>query len=404
MQRSRHAPRRRPPDTFRNRLWLFKKTATRSVLLCLLSIVTFNILPPTPLSAAESLKIGVAGPFTGANAAFGEQLWRGAQQAATDINGSGGLLGRAIELIKADDACEPKQAVSVANRLIDLNGVLAVVGHFCSSSTLPASEVYADAGVLMITPGSTNPMVTERQLSTVLRMCGRDDQQGAVGAEFVAKQLKASRVAILHDKDTYGQGLADAIRAHLHKLGQRELLYEGLTRGEKDFNALVTKLKSMRADAVYFGGLHGEAGPLVRQMREQGMTAPLISGDGIVSAELLVSAGGPKFTEGIYMTFGADPRTLPSGRKIVQTFRDHGYEPEGYTLYAYATVQTIAAAMAATRSTDGETLGTWLRTHTVDTVMGPKSWDDKGDLRVSNYVMYRWDDQGRYHELKYTHR
>ncbi|MBF0462876.1 MAG: branched-chain amino acid ABC transporter substrate-binding protein [Magnetococcales bacterium] len=353
-----------------------------------------------PSGAAEPIRIGVAGPFTGSDASFGEQFWRGAEQAATDLNAAGGVLGRPIQLIKADDACEPKQASAVASRLVDRDKVVAVAGHFCSSTTMTASTTYADAGVLMITPGSTNPQITERQLPTLFRMCGRDDQQGVVGADFVVKKLKATHVAVLHDKTTYGQGLADAMKTRLHSLGQTEVLYEGLTRGEKDFNALVTKLKSIQADAVYFGGYHSEAGPLVRQMREQGMTAPLVSGDGIFSEVLVVSAGGPGFLKGVYMTFGADPRKIATGKALVERFRQNGYEPEGYTLYSYATIQTIAAAIQATQSQEGEKLAQWLHGHPVETVMGPKAWDAKGDLQVSDYVMYQWDDKGKYQEVE----
>ncbi|MBF0126050.1 MAG: branched-chain amino acid ABC transporter substrate-binding protein [Magnetococcales bacterium] len=349
---------------------------------------------------AGGIKIGVAGPLSGASAAFGEQFWRGAQLAAKDINAAGGVNGQQIELVKGDDACEPKQAVAVANRLVDYEQVAAVVGHFCSSSTIPAFEVYAEAGILSITPASTNPMVTERGFSTVFRTCGRDDQQGMVGAEFTVKQLRAKRVAVLHDKDTYGQGLADAMKAHLATLGMKEVLYEGLTRGEKDFNALVTKLRSVQADAVYFGGLHGEAGPLVRQMREQGMTAPLISGDGIVSETFVTSAGGPKFVEGVYMTFGSDPRKIPAGKAVVEAFRKEGYEPEGYTLYSYATLQAIVAAMKATRSTEGAKLAAWLKSNPVETVMGTKTWNAKGDLKLSDYVMYHWNKAGKYEEVQ----
>ncbi len=365
----------------------------------LLAIALLALLGCQPLGAAEPIRIGMAGPFSGSDASFGEQLWRGAEQAAADINAAGGVLGRPIQLIKADDACEPKQASAVASRLVDRDKVVAVIGHFCSSSTVPASTIYADAGVLMMTPGSTNPIITERGLPTIFRMCGRDDQQGVVGADFVVKRLKAQRVAVLHDKTTYGQGLADSMRTRLHSTGQTEVLYEGLTRGEKDFNALVTKLKSVQADAVYFGGYHSEAGPLVRQMREQGMTAPLISGDGIFSEVLVVSAGGPGFLEGVYMTFGADPRHIPSGQTLVEQFRKQGYEPEGYTLYSYATLQAIVAAIQATQSQDGETLAQWLRSHPVETVMGSKSWDAKGDLKISDYVMYQWDNKGKYKEV-----
>jgi branched-chain amino acid transport system substrate-binding protein len=345
---------------------------------------------------AKEIRIGVAGPHTGASAAFGEQLWRGAELAADDINKAGGINGMKVKLIKADDACEPKQAVSVANRLVDSDKVTAVVGHFCSASTIPASEVYSEANILMITPASTNPTVTDRNLPTVMRACGRDDQQGVVAAEFIVKNIKAKKVVVLHDKDTYGRGLADAMKLHMKSLGVTEVLYEGLTRGEKDFNALVTKIKAVNADAVYFGGLHTEAGPLIRQMREQGLTAAFVSGDGIVSNDFVTTAGGNKFVSGVYMTFGADARNLPEGKKVVEAFRKQKYEPEGYTLYSYATVQAIAAAIKGSGKTDGPSLAKWLKTNTVETVMGKKAWDDKGDLKISDFVMYKWSDNGKY--------
>ena len=354
--------------------------------------------------ASDVIKIAIAGPHTGPNAAFGEQLWRGSEMAAADINKAGGINGKKIELVKADDACEPKQAVLIANRVVDKDKVQAVVGHFCSSATIPASEIYNEADVLAITPASTNPAVTDRNLATVLRTCGRDDQQGTVAAEFIANTLKAKKVVILHDKDTYGRGLADATKARLGQLGIKEVLYEGLTRGEKDFNALVTKIKSVNADAVYFGGLHSEAGPLVRQMREQGLKAAFVSGDGIVSNEFAAAAGGPQFVKGVYMTFGADPRKIPEGKAVVDAFRKGKYEPEGYTLYSYATVQAIAAAIKATGKTSGKELSKWLKSNTVQTVMGAKTWDDKGDLKVSDYVLYVWNDAGKYDEVSSTNK
>lgn len=348
---------------------------------------------------AQTLKIGVAGPHSGPYAAFGEQLWRGAQMAAEDINQAGGISGIPIELIKGDDACEPKQAVSVANRMVEHEEVDAIIGHFCSSSTIPASEVYSDAQILMITPASTNPLVTDRGIPTVFRTCGRDDQQGQVAAEFLVKTLKTQRVAIIHDKDTYGKGLADAMKAHMSTLGAVPVLYEGLTRGEKDFNALITKIKQVEADALYFGGLHTEAGPLLRQLREQGNEIPFISGDGIVSEDFVTAAGGKDIVSGVYMTFGADPRNQEAGQGIVDKFRQAGFEPEGYTLYAYATLQIIADALKKTESQDGEKLADFLRTHSVSTVIGDKAWDQKGDLTQTDYVIYVWDNKGKYSEF-----
>jgi len=346
------------------------------------------------------VKIGVAGPMTGANASFGEQYMKGAQAAADAINKAGGVNGEKIVLVAGDDACEPKQAVSVANKL-EQDGVIGVVGHFCSSSTIPASQIYSDGGIVMITPGSTNPQVTERGLDTILRMCGRDDQQGVVAGNYIVDVLKGKKVAVINDKDTYGKGLADATAKQLTARGVKPVLEEGLTRGEKDFSALVTKIRSTGADVVYFGGLHPEAGPLVRQMREQGLKdVKFMSDDGIVTDELVTTAGGAQYVDGVYMTFGADPRALPDSKAVVDEFRKSGYEPEGYTLYAYASLQTLAAGFNGAKSNKGEDAAKWLKANPVKTVMGEKAWDTKGDLKVSDYVVYQWNAEGKYKQLE----
>ncbi|CAI8718285.1 ABC transporter substrate-binding protein [Pseudomonas sp. fls2-241-R2A-110] len=350
--------------------------------------------------AQADVKIGVAGPMTGANAAFGEQYMKGAQAAADAVNAAGGVNGEKIVLVKGDDACEPKQAVTVAKDLTNQK-VAGVVGHFCSSSTIPASEIYDEAGIIAITPGSTNPQVTERGLSAMFRMCGRDDQQGIVAGDYIVDVLKGKKVAVLHDKDTYGQGLADATKAQLIKRGVTPVLYEGLTRGEKDFSAVVTKIRAAGADVVYFGGLHPEAGPLVKQLRTEGLKdVKFMSDDGIVTDELVTTAGGPQYVDGVLMTFGADPRLLPDSKTVVDDFRKKGTEPEGYTLYAYASVQTLAAAFNGAKSNKGEDAAKWLKAHPVKTVMGEKTWDSKGDLKVSDYVVYQWDKDGKYHQLE----
>jgi len=350
--------------------------------------------------AQADVKIGVAGPMTGANAAFGEQYMKGAQAAADAVNASGGVNGEKIVLVKGDDACEPKQAVTVAKDLTNQK-VAGVVGHFCSSSTIPASEIYDEAGIIAITPGSTNPAVTERGLGAMFRMCGRDDQQGIVAGDYIVDVLKGKKVAVIHDKDTYGQGLADATKAQLIKRGVTPVIYEGLTRGEKDFSALVTKIRAAGADVVYFGGLHPEAGPLVKQLRTEGLKdVKFMSDDGIVTDELVTTAGGPQYVDGVLMTFGADPRLLPDSKVVVEQFRKAGTEPEGYTLYAYASVQALAAAFNGAKSNKGEDAAKWLKAHPVKTVMGEKTWDAKGDLKISDYVVYQWDKDGKYHQLE----
>lgn len=354
--------------------------------------ILFGLATLTGGASAKTIKIGVAGPITGPYAKFGEQLTRGGNAAAAAINKAGGINGDMIKIIPGDDACDPKQARAVANRLVN-EGVHAVAGHFCSSSTIPASEVYDEANVLMITPASTNPKVTDRRLPAVFRVCGRDDQQGDVAGDYIAKVLKAKRVAVIHDKDTYGQGLADATKARLRKNGVKEVLYEGITRGDKDFNSLVTKMKGLKVDVVYFGGIHVEAGLIARQAREQGLKAVFFSGDGIVTEEFPAIAGPA--TSGVLMTFGADPRKIPAASGAVKAFRKGGYEPEAYTLYAYTAVQVIAETLKANNSSrDGAKLAKYIKSHSFNTVMGKKEFDSKGDLKVSDYVVYEWESSG----------
>src|SRR6476469_6626156 len=289
--------------------------------------------------ASAQIKLGVAGPLTGGSAAFGAQLKNGTEQAVEDINAAGGILGQKIQLYIGDDRADPKEGVSVANKFVG-DGVKFVIGHFNSGGTMPASEVYQENGILEITPSATNPKITERNMWNIFRTCGRDDQQGAVASAWILKNMKGKKVAIVHDKTTYGQGLADETKKGLNKGGMKEVMYEGINLGEKDFSALVSKIKASGADLVYWGGLHTEGGLIVRQMRDQGVKAPLMGGDGITSDEFS-AIGGPG-VEGTLMTFGPDPRKNPAAAEVVKAFAAKNITPEAYTLYSYAGIQVIA--------------------------------------------------------------
>jgi branched-chain amino acid transport system substrate-binding protein len=364
------------------------------------SIIAFAIINTSVALAADKVvKIGIAGPFSGPYASFGDQFWLGAEKAVDDLNSKGGINGDRIELIKADDKCSPKQAESVAKRLVD-EKVSAVIGHFCSSTTLPASKIYDDAGVVMITPASTSPSITERGLKTIFRMCGRDDQQAPVAAKFIATDLKAKKVVIIHDEETYGKGLANTIKSDLEKRRIKVTLFKGIARGTKDFSELVAEIKQQDPDVIYFGGLHTEAGPFVKQLRENEIKAPIIAGDGIVASDFVTSAGGQKMAKGIYMTFGIDPRTLSTAKGTVKSFKEEQIDPEGYTLYSYAAVQAIAKAIQETKSQDGQLLAEWLHKNKVNTVLGEKVWDEKGDLKTTDYIVYEWNGSGKYSPVR----
>jgi len=339
-------------------------------------------------AANAQLKIGVTGPITGPNAAFGKQLTDGAEQAVADFNAAGGIMGQKIELSKGDDVSDPKQGVSVANKFVG-DGVKFVVGPFNSGVTIPASEVYAENGVLVITPSATNPKVTERGLWNVFRTCGRDDQQGAVAAEYIAKNFKDKKVAVVHDKTTYGQGLADETKKAMNKAGVKEVVYEGVNTGEKDFSALVTKLKNAGVDVVYWGGLHTEGGLIIRQSRDQGLKAVFMSGDGITSDEF-ANIGGPG-VEGTLMTFPPEPRTRPEAAKVMAAYKAKGINPEAYTLYTYAALEVVKQAAEAAKSLDPKKVAAQIHTgQKFKTVIGELSYDKKGDITRPDYVMYTW--------------
>jgi branched-chain amino acid transport system substrate-binding protein len=339
-------------------------------------------------TATAQVKFGVAGPITGPSAATGAQMKNGVEQAAIDINATGGILGQKITVAYGDDVSDPKQGVSVANKF-SADGVKFVIGDYNSGVTIPSSEVYQENGVLQITPASTNPTVTERKMWNIFRVCGRDDQQGAVAGAYIVKHFKGKKIAIVHDKTTYGKGLADETKKTINKGGMKEVLYEGVNTGEKDYSALVSKIKQSGADLIYFGGLYTEGGLIVRQMRDQGVKAPLMGGDGITSDEF-ASVGGPG-VEGTLMTYGPDPRNKPEAKKVVEEFRAKKFEPEAYTLYSYAGVQIIKQAAEAAKSLDPKKVAEKMHSGMhFKTVLGDISYDKKGDITKLDYVMYIW--------------
>ncbi len=347
-------------------------------------------------SAQAEIRIATAGPMTGQYASFGQQMKAGAEQAVADINAKGGVLGQKLVLEVGDDACDPKQAVAVANQMVN-KGVVFMAGHFCSGSSIPASKVYEEEGVVMISPASTNPKLTDEGGELVYRVCGRDDQQGMVAGKFLAEKFKGKNIAIIHDKTAYGKGLADETRKYLHKFGGKEKMYEAITAGEKDYSALVSKLKRSKIDVLYLGGYHTEAGLIIRQMRQQGMDTVLVSGDALVTDEFWSITG--KDGEGTLMTFSPDPRKNPDAAPVVKEFRAKGIEPEGYVLYTYGAIQAWAQAAEKAGSTDPEKVRKALDKGEFNTVLGKIGFDEKGDVTAPGYVFYVWKD-GKYDYYK----
>src|SRR5689334_2245660 len=349
-----------------------------------------------PSAYAQDVTVAVAGPMTGSEAVFGRQLKDGAELAVADLNAAGGVLGRKLKLEIGDDQCDPKQARSVAEKIAAAK-IPFVAGHYCSSSSIPASEAYLEGNVLQITPASTNPTFTERKMWNTFRVCGRDDQQGAVAGAYLAKNYGSKNIAILNDKTTYGKGLADETKKALNKAGVQEKMFESYTKGDKDFNAIVSRMKAAGIDVVYIGGYQQEAGLILRQMRAQGLKTVLMAGDALADKEF-ASITGPD-GEGTLFTFGPDPRNKPTAKAIVEKFKAKNVDPEGYTLYTYAAMQVWSKAAAKAGTTDPKKVMETIKAGEWDTVIGKLSFDAKGDIKVIDYVVYKWDAKGNYVEL-----
>lgn len=343
-------------------------------------------------SPRAQMSIAVVGPMTGQYASFGEQMRRGAEMAVADINAQGGVLGQRLELEVGNDACDPERAVAVAEQMAK-SRVIFVAGHFCSGSSIPASNTYRKEDILQISPASTNPKLTERGLDNVFRVCGRDDQQGIVAGSYIAHHFGDQAIAILHDKTPYGKGLADQTRAQLQARGIREVLYTAYSVRNQDYSDLVKKMKAAGIGLVYIGGYHTEAALIARLIRQHELDAVLMSGDALVTDEYWAITG--KAGEGTLMTFTPDPAKNPAAQSVVARFRARGFEPGGYTLYTYGAVQAFAQAAARARSTKLSKLIRTLKRAEFDTVLGQMGFDDQGDVTAPGYAVYVWED-GQY--------
>ncbi|SUH12899.1 Leu/Ile/Val/Thr-binding protein [Salmonella enterica subsp. enterica] len=240
------------------------------------------------MAFADDIKVAVVGAMSGPVAQYGDQEFTGAEQAIADINAKGGIKGDKLVAVKYDDACDPKQAVAVANKVVN-DGIKYVIGHLCSSSTQPASDIYEDEGILMITPAATAPELTARGYNLILRTTGLDSDQGPTAAKYILEKVKPQRIAIIHDKQQYGEGLARAVQDGLKKGGVNVVFFDGITAGEKDFSTLVARLKKENIDFVYYGGYHPEMGQILRQSRAAGLKTQFMGPEGWRTCRCLTS-------------------------------------------------------------------------------------------------------------------
>ncbi len=338
---------------------------------------------------SDSIKIGVAGPMTGDQSKFGTDFKNGVSLAVEEWNAKGGVLGKKIELIVGDDQHDPKQAVSVANKIVN-DGAVAIIGHFNSSCSIPASDIYNRGSLPMISPGSTNPQFTEKGYKGVFRVCGRDDQQGKVGADFTNSQLKVKKIAVIHDKTTYGQGLADEFKK---ALGDKVdiVFYGGIIQGDKDFKGVLTTVREKKPELIFFGGIYPEMGLLVRQSRELGIKSPFMSGDGSIDQKFIEIAG-PQAAEGTYLTFSPDPKNIPSAKDFISKYNAKYGEIGPYSIYAYDAANIMLSAIKEANATDGAKIIEKLHASEFAGAMGKIKFDNKGDVTAPPYVVWTTKD------------
>jgi branched-chain amino acid transport system substrate-binding protein len=315
-------------------------------------------------------------------------MQRGAEVAVDDLNSAGGVLGEEVRLIAVDDFCDPDQAVAAAQHLAG-QGVVFVVGHYCSGASIPASEVYQTAGIIQISPASTNPLFTERRLANVFRVIGRDDTFGIVDGNYLADHWTDGKIAILHDGSVFGKGLADETRRQLRSRGLNEAVYQAYDPGKDDYSADVALLEAARIDVMYVGGYHTEIALLARAALDRSYRIELVSGSGVLATEEFGLIAGPAAEGTVFSSF-PDPRQNPNAAALVARFQDQGFEPEGYTLLTYVAVQVWAQAAEKANSLAGPEVVQALHDHEYGTVLGAIAFDEKGDVTTQAPVWYVW--------------
>ncbi len=341
---------------------------------------------------AEEIKVAVVGAMSGPVAQWGDMEFNGARQAINDINAKGGIKGDKLVGVEYDDACDPKQAVAVANKIVN-DGIQYVIGHLCSSSTQPASDIYEDEGILMITPGATNPELTQRGYKMIMRTAGLDSAQGPTAAQYILKTVKPQRIAIIHDKQQYGEGLARSVQDGLKKGGANVVFFDGITAGEKDFSALLSRLKKENIDFVYYGGYYPEMGQMLRQARATGLKTQFMGPEGVGNASLSNIAG--KAGEGMLVTMPKRYDQEPANQAVVEALKAQKKDPSGpYVWITYAAVQSLAAALERADSREPAELVKELKAHGANTVIGPLNWDEKGDLKGFEFGVFQWHADG----------
>ncbi len=346
--------------------------------------------------APTTIKVGLAAVQSGADAQIGATMLYGSQIAIDEWNAKGGVLGKQIETISLDDEGNPQKAVTIAHNLVD-DGVVAVIGHLNSNCTIPASIVYNDAKIIQITPGSTNPQYTEQGFPGAFRICGRDDQQGPVAGKFLHDQLKLNKIAILHNKTAYGEGLADEVKKTFEAAGGQVTMFQGIGTDENDFSSNISVIQSSGAEGFFWGGMYGQGGPLCVKMRQAGVNIPFVSGDGCKDQSFIDTIGAN--ATNVYVSFGKDYHNVPAAQPFLQKYKEkYGREEGAYSVYGYDAANVLLTAIQQAGTTDADKVAAVMKSHPFETILGKIEFDDKGDVKGSSYVIWTIKD-GKFEPL-----
>ena len=349
--------------------------------------------------AADTIKLGVAGPHSGDLASYGLPTVRAAELVVKDVNAKGGVLGKQVELLAEDDVCKPEVATNTATKLLS-EKVDVVLGHICSGATKAALGIYKDSKIIAMSPSATNPDLTQSgDYPNFYRTIASDDAQAKLEVDFALDVLKLTKIAVLHDKGDYGKGLAEFAKGFLEKDKRATVvLYEGITPGAVDYSAIVQKIKRSKAEAVIFGGYHPEASKIVTQMRKKKMKTFFISDDGVKDETFIKVA--KKYAEGVYATGPMDVSKNPMALAASEAHKKaYGEDPGAFFLNGYAAALALLNAIEKAGTTDYDAVEKALRTEYVETPLGKIRFDEKGDALGVGFSMYQVQN-GKFVELK----
>ncbi len=319
-------------------------------LFLIVCLVLVSVLSVSGCGKPKVIKVASISPLSGPQSSMGEAIKLGVQMAFDERKADFTKLGFDLQFLPQDDQADPKVGVAVGQKLVADKDVLLYIGHLNSNVAIPTSDVTAKENLAMVSPANTNPNVTDRNLPNVNRICGRDDFQGPWGARYAKEELKVTSAFVIHDKTTYGQGVADFFRKKAEEIGIKILGFEGINPGDVDFSAVLNQVKVQNPDLIYFGGMYPEAGQLVKQTRAKDIKAIFMGADGIDDSGMIKVAG--KDAVGVVFTSAAgDPTQTAEGKAWAAKYQTKfGKAPGAYSAYGYDSTMIGLMALGVCRA------------------------------------------------------